>query len=97
MSIKLTIEQRRNFVANRRYKHAIFIMPSCRACVSFDVSCQINKKYLKCKKCYRKNWKCDLTFNYQEMNEIIQKAKKLNDKITKLRLRIARKTKQRKH
>jgi len=31
------------------------------------------------------------------MNEAIQKAKKLDDEITKLRLRIARKTKQRKH
>ena len=97
MSIKLTTKQRRNFVAKCRYKYALLIMRSCRACVAFDVLCQVNKKYLKCKKCYRKNWKCDLTLDYQEMNKIIQKTKKLNDKITKLRLRIARKTKQRKH
>jgi hypothetical protein len=31
------------------------------------------------------------------MNEVIQNAKKLNDEIIELRLRIARKTKQRKH
>ncbi len=31
------------------------------------------------------------------MNEIIKEVEKLNDKIMKLRLRIARKTKQRKH
>ncbi len=97
MLIKLTTKQRRNFVVDRRYKYVLLIMRSCRACVAFDVLCQVNKKYLKCKKCYRKNWKCDLAPNYQEMDEAIQKAKKLNDEITKLRLRIARKTKQRKH
>jgi len=97
MLIKLIIEQRRNFVVDRRYKYALLAMHLCRICVAFDVSCQVNKEYLKCKKCYRKNKKCDLTSNYQEMNEAIQKIKKLNDKITKLRLRIARKTKQRKH
>ncbi len=31
------------------------------------------------------------------MNEAIQKTKKLNDEITKLRLKMARKTKQKKH
>ena len=97
MLIKLITKQRRNFVVNCRYKHVFFTMRLCRICVSFDVSCQINRKYLKCKKCYQKNRKCDLTSNYQEMNKAISKAKKLNDKITKLRLRIARKTKQKKH
>ncbi len=97
MSIKLIIEQCRNFVVDRRYKYVIFTMRSCRVCVSFDVSCRINRKYLKCKKCYRKNRKYDLTSNYQEMNEAIQKTKKLNDEIIELRLKIARKTKQRKH
>jgi len=97
MSIKLTIEQRRNFVANRCYKYAFLTMRSCRVCVTFDVSCRINKEYLKCEKCYQKNRKCDLASNYQEIDKVIQKTKKLNDEITKLRLRIARKTKQRKH
>ena len=64
MLIKLIIKQRRNFVVDRRYKYALLIMRSCRICATFDVSCQVNKKYLKCKKCYRKNRKCDLTFNY---------------------------------
>ncbi len=64
MLTKLITKQRRNFVANRRYKHALLIMRSCRICVAFDVSCQINKEYLKCKKCYRKNRKCDLASNY---------------------------------
>ncbi len=97
MLIKLIIEQCRNFVVDRRYKYAFLAMRLCRIYVVFDVSCRINKEYLKCKKCYRKNKKCDLTFNYQEINKAIQKTKKLNDKIIKLRLRIARKTKQRKH
>jgi len=35
--------------------------------------------------------------NYQKINKIIKKVEKLNNEITKLRLRIARKTKQRKH
>ncbi len=64
MLTKLIIEQRRNFVVNRRYKHAFLLMRSCRVYVSFNVSCQVNRKYLKCKKCYRKNWKCDLAPNY---------------------------------
>jgi len=52
MLIKLIIEQRRNFVVNRRYKYALFTMRSCRVYVAFNVSYRINKKYLKCKKCY---------------------------------------------
>ena len=64
MLIKLIIEQRRNFIVNRRYKYVFLTMRSCRICVAFDVFCQINKEYLKCEKCYRKNRKCDLTSNY---------------------------------
>ncbi len=71
MLIKLIIEQRRNFVVNRRYKHVLLTMRPCRIFVAFDVFCQVNKKYLKCKKCYRKNWKYDLTSNYQRMNKTI--------------------------
>jgi len=97
ISIKLITKQRRNSVANCRYKHFGSIMRSCRACVLFDVFCRINRKYLKYKKCYRKNRKYNLTFNYQKINKVIQNAKKLNNKITKLRLRIAHKTKQKKH
>ncbi len=55
MLIKLIIKQRRNFVINCRYKYAFFAMRSCRICIEFNVSCQVNKEYLKCKKCYRKN------------------------------------------
>ncbi len=36
MLIKLIIEQRRNFVVDRRYKYVIFAIRSCRICVSFD-------------------------------------------------------------
>ncbi len=71
MLIKLIIEQRRNSIANCCYKYVLFTMRSCRVCVLFNVSCQINKEYLKCKKCYRKNWKCNLTSNYQEINKAI--------------------------
>ena len=71
MLIKLIIKQRRNFVANCRYKYVFLTMRSCRICVTFNVSCQINKKYLKCKKCYQKNRKCDLIFYYQKTNKAI--------------------------
>ena len=72
-------------------------MRSCRVYILFNVFCQINKKYLKCKKYYQKNRKYNLTFNYPKINKAIQKTKKLNYKITKLRLKIAQKTKQRKY
>ncbi len=55
MLIKLIIEQRRNSIVDCRYKYALLTMRSCRICVAFDVSCRINKEYLKCEKCYRKN------------------------------------------
>jgi len=64
MLIKLIIEQRRNFAINRRYKHVLLTMRSCRTCVLFDVFYQVKKEYLKCEKCYRKNRKCNLTSNY---------------------------------
>jgi len=71
MLIKLIIEQRRNFVVDRRYKHAFLTMRPCRVCVLFGVSYRINREYLKCEKCYRKNRKCDLASNYQRMNKAI--------------------------
>jgi len=97
MPVKLSTEQRRNSVADRCYKHALLTMRPCRACVSFGVPCRVNREYLKCEECYRKNRKCDLAPDYQGMDEAIQNAEKLDDEITELRLRIARKTKQRKH
>jgi len=97
MLTKLIIEQRRNLIANCRYKHAFILMRSCRTYVSFNVLYRINREYLKCEKCYWKNRKCNLASNYQKINKTIKKIKKLDDKITKLRLRIAHKTKQRKH
>ncbi len=72
-------------------------MRPCQTYVSFGVSCQINREYLKCEKCYQKNWKYNLVPNYQKINKTIKEVKKLDDKIMKLRLRIARKTKQKKH
>ncbi len=93
MLTKLIIKQRRNSIASCRYKYAFIFMRSCRAYVSFNVFYRINWEYFKCEKCYRKNWKCNLASNYQRINKIIKETKKLDDEITKLRLRIARKTK----
>ncbi len=64
MLTKLIIKQRRNLIVDRRYKYAFVSMRSCRTYVSFGVFCRINKEYFKCEKCYRKNWKCNLTPNY---------------------------------
>ncbi len=43
----------------------------CQVCVLFNISYQINKEYLKYKKCYRKNRKYNLTSNYQKINKAI--------------------------
>jgi len=91
--IKLITEQRYNFVADYCYKYIILTIYSCRACVSFNIFCCINREYLKYKKYYRKNRKCNLISNYQKIDKVIKKTEKLNNKITELRLRIARKTK----
>ncbi len=71
MLIKLITKQRRNSIVDRYYKYVFLMMRSCRVYVLFDVSYRINKKYLKCKKCYRKNRKCNLTSNYQRINKVI--------------------------
>jgi len=42
MLTKLIIKQRRNSIANRRYKYAFILMRSCRAYVSFNVFYRIN-------------------------------------------------------
>ncbi len=66
MLTKLIAKQRRNSIANCRYKYASILIRSCRAYVlfKFNVLYRINRKYLKCKKCYRKNRKYNLTSNY---------------------------------
>ncbi len=59
--------------------------------------CRVNREYLKYKKCYRKNRKYNLISNYQKIDKTIKKTEKLNNKITKLYLKIVYKTKQKKH
>ncbi len=59
--------------------------------------CRVNREYLKYKKYYRKNRKYNLISDYQEINKIIKKTEKLNNKITELCLKITRKTKQKKY
>ena len=59
--------------------------------------CRVIKQSLKCENYYRHNLKCDLTLDYQGMNKVLKKIKKLKDEILELQLRLARKKKQRKH
>ncbi len=94
---KLTTEQCRNSVADCCYRYAFISICFCRACILFDMLCRVNRKYLKCKKCYRKNRKCNLISDYQKIDKIIKKTEKLNNKITELRLKIVHKIKQKKH
>ncbi len=94
---KLITEQRRNSVVDCCYRYVSILICSCRACVLFGMLCRVNRKYLKYKKCYRKNRKYNLTSDYQKINKIIKKTEKLNNKITKLRLRIVYKIKQKKY
>ncbi len=94
---KLITEQYRNSIVDCCYRYASISIRSCQVCILFDVLCRVNREYLKCKKYYRKNRKYNLTSNYQEIDKIIKKTKKLNNKITELRLKIVYKTKQKKH
>jgi len=94
---KLITEQYRNSVANCCYRYVSISIYSCRACILFGMLCRVNREYLKCKKYYRKNRKYNLVSDYQEINKIIKKTEKLNNKITELYLKIARKIKQKKH
>ena len=57
----------------------------------------VNRQYLKCEKCYRKNHKCELTSNYKRINEAIRKRNVLDDKILKIQLKLSRKKNERKH
>ena len=91
------ITQRVNLIIDRRYRDAILAMRSCNSCQSAEVSCRVNRQFLKCKKCYRKNHKCELTSDYKKMNEAIRRANALDDKILKIQLKLSRKKKERKH
>ena len=72
-------------------------MRFCQSCSARGVTCRVTRQSLKCENCYRYNLKCDLASNYQGMNKALKEAKKLNDEILELRLKLARKEKQRKH
>ena len=89
---KLTTEQYCNSVVDCYYRHTSISVRFCRACILFDVFCRVNRKYLKYKKCYRKNRKYNLISDYQKIDKTIKKTEKLNNKITELRLKITRKT-----
>ena len=88
---------RRFCVVDRIFAFAFLVMRFCRLCFSRDVMCRVTKQSLKCENCYRYNLKCDLTLDYQSMNKALKKAKKLKNEIFELRLRLARKKKQRRH
>ncbi len=97
MSTKLITEQRRNSIVDYCYRYTSISMCFCRVCILFDVLCRVNREYLKYKKCYRKNQKCNLISDYQKIDKIIKKTEKLNNKITELRLKIIYKIKQKKY
>ena len=88
---------RRFRVVDRIFSSIFSIMRSCQFCSSRDVACRVTKQSLKCENYYRHNLKCNLALDYQGMNKALKEAKKLNDEIFELRLRLARKEKQRKH
>ena len=52
---------------------------------------------LKMRKLLFHNLKCDLALDYQGMNKALKEVEKLKNEIFELRLRLARKKKQRKH
>ena len=88
---------RRFNVVDRIFAQALLIMRSCQLCLARGVVCRVTRQSLKCENCYRYNLKCDLASNYQGMDKALKEAKKLNDEILELRLRLAHKEKQRKH
>ena len=92
-----TSSLRRFNVVDRIFALALPIMRSCQFYSTRDVMCRVTRQSLKCENCYRHNLKCDFASNYQGMNKALKKTKKLNDEILELRLRFARKEKQRKH
>ena len=72
-------------------------MRPCSSCLSFGVSCRINRQYLKCEECYRKNRKYKLAPDYKGIDEAITKAKKLDKEIIDLIRKTARKRTKRKY
>ena len=88
---------RRSCVVDRLFALAYPTMRPCQSCSSQDVMCRVTKQSLECENCYRHNLKCDLALDYQGMNKALKEAEKLKDEILELRLRLARKKKQRKH
>ena len=72
-------------------------MRSCQSCSSQGVIYRVTKQSSKCENCYRHNLKCDLTLDYQNINKALKKVEKLKNEIFELRLKLARKEKQRKH
>ena len=88
---------RRSRVVDRIFAFAYSTMRSCQSCSSQGVVCRVTKQSLECENCYRHNLKCDLALDYQGMNKALKEVEKLEDEIFELRLRLARKEKQRKH
>ena len=72
-------------------------MRPCSSCLSFGVSCRVNRQYLKYEECYRKNRKCKLAPDYKGIDEAIAKAEKLDEEIIDLMRKTARKRTKRKY
>ena len=97
MPTQLATQQRRDLTANRRYRSAFVTIRPYSACLSFGVSCRVNRQYLKCEECYRKNRKCELAPDYKGIDEAIAKAEKLDKEIIDLIRKTARKRTERKY
>ena len=90
MSIRRNSTARRHRIVDRRFAFCSLTMRLCNQCFSRDLSCKVSIEHDFCESCFRSTRKCDLISNLASINKFIRKNEKLNQKILKLKQKIAR-------
>ena len=91
------LPSRRFRTAARVFCDAFITMRPCSSCVAHGSVCRVNRRYLECKGYYINGRKCSLAPNYVGIDKAIKEAEKLDEEILEIRLKLARKERQRKH
>ncbi|KAI4200177.1 MAG: hypothetical protein LQ350_004138, partial [Teloschistes chrysophthalmus] len=97
MPKETTKSTRRSRAASRVFRDAFVTMRPCSACASRGLSCRVNRQHLECECCYINGQKCDLAPDYAGMDKAIKEAEKLDEEILEIRLKLARKERQRRY
>jgi hypothetical protein len=87
---------RYSYRANRLFSHYLFVMRSCRFCISRDFFYVISNLSKYCEQCFRSKRFCELASPDAEIERLLRQKRKLFDKAMEIKIKVTRFIKQHK-